>query len=80
MLSQKKYSEYLKEMIKLAIKYLLGIFLKDGPTLLATSITQICNLSIFLGTFPDACKIAIYCHFLKRVLKRIPRTMGHNFV
>ena len=37
---------------------LSGIFLKDGASLLATPITQLCNLSISSGRFPDACKIA----------------------
>ena len=36
---------------------LSGIFLKDGASLLATPITQLCNLSISSGRFPDACKI-----------------------
>ena len=35
-----------------------GIFLKDGASLLATSIRQLCNLSISSGRFPDACKVA----------------------
>ena len=34
-----------------------GIFLKDGAALLATPITQLCNLSISFGRFPDTCKI-----------------------
>ena len=37
---------------------LLGIFLKDGASLLATPITQLCNLSISSGRFLYACKIA----------------------
>ena len=36
---------------------LSGIFLKDGASLLATPITQLCNLSISSDRFPDACKI-----------------------
>ena len=37
---------------------LSGIFLKDGASLLATPITQLCNLSISSDRFPGACKIA----------------------
>ena len=37
---------------------LSGIFLKDGASLLATPITQLCNLSISSERFPGACKIA----------------------
>ena len=37
---------------------LSGIFLKDGASLLATPITQLCNLLISSDRFPDACKIA----------------------
>ena len=40
------------------INDLLEIFLKGGASLLATPITQLCNLSISFGRFPDACKIA----------------------
>ena len=36
---------------------LSGIFLIADASLLATPITQLCNLSISSGRFPDACKI-----------------------
>ena len=36
------------------------IFQKDGASLLATPISQLCNLPIPSGRFPDACKIAIF--------------------
>ena len=42
------------------------IFLKDGASLLATSITQLCNLPISTGRFPDACETAI----LKRIFTK----------
>ena len=35
-----------------------GKFLKDGAKILALPISQICNLSIKLSTFPSDCKIA----------------------
>ena len=58
----------------LGIDYLSGIFLKDGAKLLTTQITQLCNLSISSGTFPNAFKIAKLKPLLKKVLQRIPRT------
>ena len=59
--SQTKYSKYLKNFDETKpsdIDDLSGIFLKDGAKLLTTPITQLCNLSVSSGTFPDACKIA----------------------
>ena len=35
---------------------LAGKFLKDGTSILATPITELCNLSISLARFPDDCK------------------------
>ena len=37
---------------------LSGRFLKDGSRVLSKSISELCNLSIKLGSFPDFCKIA----------------------
>ena len=37
---------------------LSGCFLKDGAEVLAKPITDLCNLSITSGKFPDSCKIA----------------------
>ena len=52
---------------------LSGIFLKDGASLLATSITQLCDLSISSGRFPDACKIAKFKPLFKKGFKTDPR-------
>ena len=35
-----------------------GKFLKDGARVLAKPISELCNLSMDLGSFPHACKIA----------------------
>ena len=35
-----------------------GKFLKDGARILVQPISELCNLSLTLGSFPDACKIA----------------------
>ena len=40
------------------IDQISGKFLKDGARILAKPISQLCNLSMTLGSFPDACKIA----------------------
>ena len=40
------------------IDNLSGNFLKDGADVLARSISQLCNLSIKLNSFPRSCKIA----------------------
>ena len=45
---------------------LSGIFLKDGAALLATPITQLCNLPISSGRFPNACKITKLKPFFKK--------------
>ena len=47
------------ESIKAAgIDGLAGKFIKDGAPYLSSPITQLCNLSISLSTFPEKCKIA----------------------
>ena len=55
---------------------LSGIFLKDGAKLLTMPITQLCNLSISSGTFPDACKITK----LKPLFKKSARTDPKNYL
>ena len=52
---------------------LSGIFLKAGDSLLATPVTQLCNLSISSGRFPDACKIAKLKPLFKKGSKTDPR-------
>ena len=37
---------------------LSGRFLKDGAKVLANPISELCNLSITSGKFPDSCKLA----------------------
>ena len=41
-----------------ALDNLSGRFLKDGAKVLAKPTTELCNLSITSGKFPDSCKIA----------------------
>ena len=52
---------------------LSGIFLKAGDSLLATPVTQLCNLSISSGRFPDTCKIAKLKPLFKKGSKTDPR-------
>ena len=54
--SEKTISDFLKELKAnkaTGIDNLSGRFLKDGSKVLATPITQICNLSIKLSAVPD---------------------------
>ena len=51
------------------IDNLSGIFLKDGASLIATPITQLCNLSISSSRFPDTWKIAKSKQLFKKVSK-----------
>ena len=41
-----------------SIGKLPGLFLKDGDEILSKPISEICNLSISHGIFPNACKVA----------------------
>ena len=57
----------------LGIDDLSGIFLKDSASLLATPITQLCNLSISSGRFPDTLKIAKLKPLFKKGFKTDPK-------
>ena len=50
-----------------------GKFLKDGASVLATPITQICNLSIALSSFPKDCKSAKLKPLYKKGCKTDPK-------
>ena len=52
-----------------------GKFLKDGSSILVTPITEICNLSIKLSTFPNKCKPAK----LKPLFKKGSKTEAKNY-
>ena len=54
---------------------LSGRFLKDGAKVLAKPITDICNLSITSGKFPNSCKLAK----LKPVYKKGSLTEASNY-
>ena len=54
---------------------LSGKFLKDGATVLAKPISQICNLSIRYSIFPSDCKIAK----LKPLFKKGSKTAPKNY-
>ena len=54
---------------------LSGKFLKDGATVLAEPISQICNLSIKYSIFPSDCKIAK----LKPLFKKVSKTAPKNY-
>ena len=54
---------------------LSGRFFKDGAEVLAKPITDLCNLSITSGKFPDSCKIAK----LKPIYKKVFLTEASNY-
>ena len=54
---------------------LSGRFLKDGSRVLSKPISELCNLSIKLGSFPDFCKIAK----LKTLFKKGSKTNPSNY-
>ena len=49
-----------------AVDNLSGKFLKDAAHVLARPISQLCNLSIKLNSFPRSCKIAKVKPFFKK--------------
>ena len=49
-----------------------GKFLKDGARILAKPISELCNLSMALGSFPDACKIGKVRPFFRKGFKNRP--------
>ena len=75
--SENSISDFLKEITNKAtgIDNLSGRFLKHVSKVLATPITQICNLSIKLSTVPDECKIAK----LKPLYKKGKKTDPKNY-
>ena len=48
---------------------LSGRFLKDGSRVFSKPVSELCNLSIDLGSFPDSCKIAKLKPLLKKWFK-----------
>ena len=48
---------------------LSGRFLKDSANILAKPITDLCNLSVASGKFPDSCKLA---KLKNQYIKRVP--------
>ena len=54
------------------IDNLSGKFLKDGADILARPISQLCNLSIKLNSFPRSCKIAKVKPLFKKGTKTDP--------
>ena len=50
-----------------------GVFLRDGAEILSTPITQLCNLSIFLSSFPNDCKIAKVVSLYKKGYETDPK-------
>ena len=70
-----KYTTGTKVCKAAGIDDLSGRFLKDGSRVLSKPISELCNLSIKLGSFPDACKIAK----LKPLFKKGTKTNPSNY-
>ena len=54
------------------IEQISAKFLKDGARILAKPISELCNLSMTLGSFPNACKIAKVRPLFKKGSKTDP--------
>ena len=54
------------------IDQISGKFLKDGARIWANPISELCNVSMTLGSFPDACKIAKVKPLFKKGSKTDP--------
>ena len=54
------------------IDQITGQFLKDEVQILAKPISELCNLSMTLGSFPNACKIAKVKPLFKKGSKTDP--------
>ena len=65
----------LNENKAVGLDNLSGKFLKDGATVLAKPISQICNLSMKYSMFPSNCKIAK----LKPMFKKGSKTASKNY-
>ena len=70
-----KLLEDVKTSKSAGIDNLAGKFLKEGASVLASPITDLCNLSISLSSFPDDCKIAK----LKPLYKKEAKTKPKNY-
>ena len=57
------------------IDQFLGNFMKDWARILAKPVSELCNLSTTLRSFPNACKIAM----LKPVFKKTPKANPSNY-
>ena len=71
-----KLLEDVKTSKSAGIDNLAGKFLKEGASVLASPITDLCNLSISLSSFPDDCKIAKLKPLYKKETKQSQKTIG----
>ena len=56
---------------------LSGRFLKDGSPVLSKPISELDNLSVKLGSFPDSCKIAKLKPLIKKCPQQTLQIPGH---
>ena len=65
--------KYLNPSKATGIENLSGKFLKDGADVLPRPISQLCNLSVKLGSFPTSCKIVKVKPLFKKGSKTDPQ-------
>ena len=70
-----KLSEDMNPSKSVGLDNLTGKFVRDGASVLAAPISDLCNLSISLSIFPDDCKIAK----LKPIHKKESKTEPKNY-
>ena len=75
MLAVQKLLEGINPTKSAGLDNLTGKFLRDGASVLAVPISDLCNLSISLSIFPDDCKIAK----LKPIYKKESKTKPKNY-
>ena len=69
----------LNPSIAAGIDNLSDKFLKDGTQVLARPISQLCNLSSKLNSFPRSCKISKVKPLFKKALRLILKTTALNY-
>ena len=70
-----KLLEELNPSKSVGLDNIAGKFLKEGASILASPLTDLCNLSISLSSFPDECKVAK----LKPLYKKETKTKPKNY-
>ena len=68
-----KLLEDLNPSKSVGLDNIAGKFLKEGASILASPLTDLCNVSISLSSFPDECKVAKLKPLYKKEIKIKPK-------